>query len=136
MENNKENSTPFSMPQATLESIRKLIDVFSMANFGIFGEEHIPHENAQHLRREVCSQLRVVSSPLLSESANKKLKEELQKIIPPMKKQGHRDRASEILYAYSPVVDIQLNEFVILIQMELQKKNHFMPNTESSKQRP
>ena len=117
----------FSMPQATLESIRRMIDTFSLAKMGVYGEQNLNHAQAQYSRLDICSQLRVVVSPLLTAKTKLLLKEEFKKMKPCVARVGHRDKATEHTFGYSLELEEQLDEFVILVQTELQKLNYFMP---------
>ena len=66
-----EQPSSFSMPQSTLECIRKMLDAFTSVGLGIYGEQAISLGQAQHLQKGICSQLRVLVAPLLSEKVNK-----------------------------------------------------------------
>ena len=121
-------SAPFNMAISTLQSVRNAIDLFASVSIGVDESGNLVKPALiQATQHKIAQSILVVASPLLEEIQNAKLKKEFEKIQLQTKRQGYRDKPSEWVSVFSPLVEKQLNELVILVQMEMQDQKYFMP---------
>jgi len=122
---------PFNMGQATLESIRNLID--QIARLSITATEVPIQErgNVQFAKYVSVKQLAILSTPLLKKEQKEKVMGGFYKIkLQPGSFPQGRGNQNKLGTVYNFQVENELDLMVILIQEELQSTGHFMPSEE------
>ena len=104
---------PFNMALSTLESIRKHIDAIAHISNVTADGKILSLGEVQYAKLRMVEQLLVLVSPLLKKEQNKKIRDALKEI--------------KLEKGFSPLVEQNLNDLVILTQVEMQIEKYFMP---------
>lgn len=118
-----ESKAPFNMAISTLESLRYLLDEISKTDRSPLLSE----AGKQNLKIKSVKRFYTNSSPLLDEDTVKKFKQILEIKSPKhiMLKNGIATGEETLRFDFE--LDVQLDQYLIDIQRELQSKGYFMP---------
>jgi len=120
----QDNAAPFNMALSTLESLRAILYDIKQ----IYKDPFIPDEMKQKLKINLVKRFYVDSSPLLPQEVVDKYKEILN-IVPVMilmvNPWGNGSQLKRI--TYDEEMEQRLDDFLIKLQIELQKEKYYMP---------
>ena len=118
-----ESKAPFNMAISTLESLRYLLDEISKTERNPL----LSDAGKQNLKIKSVKRFYTNSSPLLDEETVKKFKEILRIQSPKYLTLKNGIATGEETLRFDFELDIQLDQYLIDIQRELQSKGYFMP---------
>lgn len=123
----QEEGAPFNMALATLEALRAILYEINR----IYINPHYPDEVKQKLKIDMVKRFYVDSSPLLKEDVVNKYKDILD--LKPAQKEVMSDEHGELSItnnsrlAFTWELETKLDNYLISLQVELQKEKYFMP---------
>jgi len=123
----QESKAPFNMAIATLMSLRNTLDRIR----DIEGRIDYPAEERQRIKVELVKRFYVDSSPLINSAEVIKSFEGILKLRPiqvmSINRSNQKER-SKIVYSYE--LNQELDEYLLKLQVQLQKNKYFMPPSE------
>lgn len=119
---------PFNM---ALDTLKRLSDI--LKDIRIFSSTlEIGKGERQEIKVSLVKQFFIQSTPLLEEDAIEKYKEQVLALKPTLKKiLNRKGLVVEIISDYNSELETKLDNIVIELQLELQKKGHFMPEADA-----
>jgi len=123
----QESAAPFNMAIATLYSLRDILTKIT----GIYGDPTLPDFAKQKLKIDLLKRFYIDASPLLPQKIVDKFKDVL-KLEPVYvhllaKSMGNLKKSQNKKLIYDVPLEIELDTYLIDIQMELQKEKYYMP---------
>jgi transposase len=120
----QDTKAPFNMAIATLMSLRQTLDAIR----NIEGRLDYPPEERQRIKIELVKRFYVDSSPLIFEQ---KILEKFEYILDVNPEQficvNRNNQKQKVKVKYSHELNKQLDECLLRLQIELQKKKYYMP---------
>jgi len=115
---------PFNM---ALDTLKRLSDI--LKDIRIFSTTlSINKGDRQEVKVSLVKHFFIQSTPLLEDTILKKYKDKILKLKPIYKKIiNKKGEVIEIVPCFNPELDGNLDNIIIKLQVELQKKGHFMP---------
>jgi len=119
---------PFNSAIDTLMRISAQLDEIKQISIGIVGGTLVEKGLAQHIKYKAVNMLMVMAVPLLKQQKVFDLYDEFKTIkVSWVKKSVNSYSQPTIVEGYNSATDFKLNEFLMELQMELQKEGYFMP---------
>lgn len=140
---NPQNENKFNLGLSTLQEINEILIEIRKITINIKDNEYIigiiSQGKAQHIKYGLCKQLLVRATPILGEEISKNMNEKICKIKLGWKRPNPTSPVFNIdsnanipegaIEIYYPSTDIELDNFAMEIQLEMQGKGKsFMPN--------
>ena len=119
----EESKAPFNMALSTLEAIRKILCHIEEVSIST----NIQDDIKQKMKINLVKRFYVDSAPLLDEKTVEKYKDIL-KLKPKTLKiisEGKLTKYEKVIYDFD--LEIKLDNYLIELQIELQRKNYYMP---------
>jgi len=123
----QDSKAPFNMAIATLMSLRNTLDRIRDIEGRI---DYLPEER-QRIKIELVKRFYVDSSPLINDSTVIDSYKDILKLRPLQVMNVNRNNQKETkIIVYSYELNEQLDEYLLNLQVQLQKNKYFMPPSE------